>query len=162
MSEILILYVLVKYDCTIYRIMKILDDIFFAFLKTSAGTINPALKKLEKLECVEFIETMSDGGMKSKKYSITSVGKKHLVDLLLNWECRNPYHILNEAKLIYCCADVLSINELIKFKQNARNYLELHKIKIEKGLDDENLSQSQKITAQITLLEINEILKIYS
>ena len=78
MIEIVILYVLNKYDSTIYRIGKIIDEMFFAYLKTSSGTINPALKRLENMGCVEYVEKMSDGGMLSKIYSITSAGKKHL------------------------------------------------------------------------------------
>ena len=69
MIEIAILYVLNKYDATIYRISKIIDELFFAYLKSSSGTINPALKRLEKLGCVEYNEKMSDGGMLSKIYS---------------------------------------------------------------------------------------------
>ena len=68
---------------------------FFAYLKASSGTINPALKRLENLGCVEYTKKMTDGGMLSKMYSITPTGKKHLVDLLLSINEKNPYHIIN-------------------------------------------------------------------
>ena len=48
MIEAVILYVLDKYDATIYRVARIIDELFFAYLKSSTGTINPALKRLEK------------------------------------------------------------------------------------------------------------------
>ena len=146
MFEIVILYVLNKYDTTIYRLLKIIDELFFALLKTSAGTVNPTLKKLEKAGCVEYIEKMSNGGMLSKIYSITPAGKKHLADLLLAFKSENPYHVANEAKIVLFCSDFLGINELIEFKENLLNILELHKIKLENGLKNEHitLNETQK------------------
>ena len=38
--------------------------------------------------------------MLSKTYSITKLGRKHLVDLMLSFKELNPYHILNEAKIL--------------------------------------------------------------
>jgi len=162
MTEILILYILNKYDCTIYKIIKLIDEIFFAFIKTSAGSVNPALKRLEKLSCVEFSSKMSDGGMMSKTYSITPIGKKHLIDLLLTCSISNPAHILNEAKMLIYCSNILSINELIEFKNNLKNVLELYKIKLERGLNDEYNERNdiQKQTIKITLSETEELLKL--
>ena len=162
MIEIAILYILNKYDATIYRISKIIDELFFAYLKTSAGTINPALKRLEKIECVKFSEKMSDGGMKSKFYSITPTGKKHLAELLLAYKSTNVYHTINEVKILLFCKDILSVSELIEFKENLLNNLELHKIKLENGLKNEyiSLNNVQKQTVEITLKEVNELIKI--
>ena len=78
MVEILILYILSKYDATIYKIRKLIQERFFMFSKPSLGTINPALKKLEGLSCVEFESKMTDGGMLSKIYKITPFGLKNL------------------------------------------------------------------------------------
>ena len=162
MIEIVILYVLNKYDATIYRLGKMIDELFFGYLKTSTGTINPALKRLEKLSCVEYSEKMSEGGMLSKIYSITPAGKKHLAQLLQRIEFNNPYHITNDAKIALYCSDVLSINELLSFKNNLRNYLELYKIKLERGLENEyiSLTQIQKQTVKITLEEINGLIDL--
>ena len=162
MIEILILYILNKYDCTIYKIIKLIDELFFAFTKTSAGTINPALKRLENLSCVEYKSNMSDGGMLSKTYSINSAGKKHLTDLLLTYTSQNPAHILNEAKMLIYCSDVLSVNELIEFKNNLKNNLQLFEIKLERGLNDEynNRDSIQKKTIEITLFETKELIKL--
>lgn len=162
MIETAILYVLNKHDATIYRLGKIIEEYFFAYLKTSTGTISPALKRLYDLGCVEFQEKMSDGGMLSKTYQITKTGKNHLVDLLLSFESKNPSHIINNAKIALCASDVLSINELIEFKENFLNVLQLHKIKLEKGLKNEyiNISQIQKKTVEITIQEIDELIKL--
>ena len=162
MTEIVILYILNRYDATIYRITKIIDEFFFAFLKSSTGTVNPALKKLEQMGCVECQDKMSDGGMLSKTYSITSTGKKHLTQLLLAFESKNPYHVANEAKIALYCSDVLSINELTEFKHTLLNNLELHKIKLEKGLKNEyiSLNEVQKNVVKITLNEIEKLISL--
>ena len=162
MIEIAILYVLNKYDSTIYRISKIIDELFFAYLKSSSGTINPALKRLEKLGCVEYNKKMSDGGMLSKIYSITPTGKKHLVDLLLSFNSTNPFYVVNDSKIAIFCSDILSINETIEFKENMLNILELHKIKLQKGLKNEyiDLKDIQKKTVEITLKELEELIKL--
>lgn len=159
MIEIVILYILNKYDTTIYRISKIIDEFFFAYLKSSTGTINPALKRLEKMGCVEYIDKMSEGGMLSKIYSITPAGKKHLTHLLLTFNTINPYHIINEAKIAIYCSEVLSINETLEFKENMLNHLDLHKIKLERGLKNEyiELNETQKKTVEITLEEIDKL-----
>lgn len=162
MIEIVILYILNKYDATIYRVSKIIDELFFGYLKSSTGTLNPALKRLEKMGCVEFLEKMSDGGMLSKIYSITSEGKKHLTDLLQTYTLSNPYHVLNETKVLLYCSDVLSINELIAFKENLLNNLELYKFKLENGLKNEyiTLNDIQKNTVKITLDEVNGLIDL--
>ena len=162
MAEILILYILNKYDCTIYKIIKLIDELFFAFAKTSAGTINPALKRLENLFCVEYKSKMTDGGMQSKTYSITSAGQKHLRALLMNYITQNPAHILNEAKMLIYCSDILSNNELSEFKNNLKNSLQLYEIKLERGLCDEYNERNnlQKKTIEISLNETRELLKL--
>lgn len=162
MYEIAILYILNKYDATIYRVSKIIDEYFFAYLKSSLGTVNPCLKRLEKAGCVTSVDRMSDGGMLSKIYSITPEGKNHLKDLLLSFKSQNPYHVLNEVKIALYCSDVLSINETIEFKENLLNILELHKIKLEKGLKSEYISMNalQKQTVEFTLQETENLIKI--
>ena len=162
MIEIVILYILNKYDASIYRVGKLIDELFFGYLKTSVGTINPALKRLEKMGCVECLEKMSDGGMLTKIYSITSGGKKHLVEVLQRIELTSPSHILNEAKIALYCSDILSVNELLTFKENLLNHLELYKIKLERGLENEyiKLSDIQKKTVKITLEEVNGLIKL--
>lgn len=160
MIDIVILYILNKYDATIYRIARIIDETFMAYLKASTGTINPALKRLKNFGCVEFTEKMSDGGMLSKIYSITPVGKEHLANLLLSFECKNPYYILNDVKIALCCSSVLSIHQYSEFKENLKNYLELYKIKLENGLSDycDEFDLIQKRTMEITIKQAEELL----
>ena len=160
MIEIVILYVLTKYDATIYRIGKIIDEMFFAYLKSSTGTVNPALKRLEKIGAVECTDSMSEGGMLSKTYSITKLGRKHLVDLMLSFKELNPYHILNEAKILLYCSEVLSISEHVEFKENLLNILELFQAQLEKGLKSEyiELNAIQKRTIELTQEELKGVI----
>ncbi len=161
MIETVILFILMRYDATIYRVGKIIDETFFAFLKTSLGTINPAFKRLEKAGLVTCLEKMSNGGMLSKTFSITKEGEKFLKNNLLNFRCENPYHILNEAKLALWCSSVLTKNEYIEFKENMLNNLELYKIKLIKGLEDNSsISEIQKNTVEITLEETEKLIKL--
>ena len=162
MIEVIILYVLDKYDATIYRLARIIDELFFAFLKSSTGTINPALKRLEKMSCVQYTEKMSNGGMLSKTYSITPEGKKHLKELLLSFKQINPYHILNEAKIALFCSDILSVSEYGEFRKNLLNNLELYKIKLQNGLKNKyiTLKEIQKKTAENNLEETEKLIKI--
>ncbi len=162
MIEILILFTLQKYDATIYRIQKIIDELFFAYIKTTAGTLHPALKRLETIGCVEYQEKMTEGGMLSKTYSITQTGKKHLEELLLNYEIKNPYKVINDIKLLLCCSKYISLSNMNDFKNNLKNNLELYKIKLQKGLNNDyiELNEIQKKTVEITLNEINELEKI--
>ena len=162
MIEILILYILNKHDCTIYKIVKLIDETFFAYAKTSTGSVNPALKRLENLSCVTYKEIMTEGGMLSKIYSITKAGEKHLVSLLINYVSQNPSHILNEAKMLLYCSDILNSGELTEFKNNLRNSLELFQIKLERGLDNEysQRNEVQKRTIELTLDETKELIKL--
>lgn len=162
MFETVILYILNKYDATIYRLGKHIDELFFAFLKSSTGTINPALKRLSDIGCVEHFERMSEGGMLSKTYSITKEGKRYLSHLLITFESKNPYHVVNESKIALFCSDVLNDSEKKEFNNNLRNVLELHKLKLERGINDEyiNLNELQKKTVELEIKEINGILEL--
>ena len=105
--------------------------------------------------CVVYSEKMSDGGMLSKIYSITSAGKKHLADLLQTYTLQNPYYVINDAKVLLYCSDFLSVSELMAFKENLLNNLELYKIKLERGLENEyiSLNELQKKLVKATLDE---------
>lgn len=134
MSEIVILYILCRYDATIYKISKIMDEMFFAFLKPSLGTINPAVKRLVNLGCIEVSDFMSKGGMASKTCSITPFGRKHLKNLLLSLEFTNPAHILNNVRIALFCANVLSDEEKEEFKKNIKNHLILFSARTSEAL----------------------------
>lgn len=134
MIEILILYILSKYDTTIYRARKIIEEKFFMFASPSLGAINPALKKLEGLSCVEFESKMTDGGMLSKIYKITPFGMKYLKDALLSFKFKNKAHILNNASILICISDILEEDEKKEVYKNCLNHLLLLKKEIDEAL----------------------------
>ncbi len=162
MFEAVILFILTKYDATIYKVRRIIDEDFFGFLKSSTGTISPAFKRLENIGCVTCLQKMSDGGMLSKTFSITKEGENYLKNYLLNFRCENPYHILNEAKVAIWCSEVLKPNEYEEFKKNMLNNLELYKIKLIKGLENEyiKMNDTQRKTVEITLDNVNKVIEL--
>jgi len=109
--EILILYILTKYDATIYKLKKLIGEKFFVCSTPSLGAINPALKKLESLSCVEFSTNMSEGGLLSKTYKITAFGQKYLKSALTSFEFKNKAHTLNNVSIIMCASDILEEEE---------------------------------------------------
>ncbi len=162
MSEIVILYILCRYDATIYKISKIVEELFFAFLKPSLGSLNPAVKKLEKLGCIEIEDKMSQGGMNSKICSITPYGRKYLKSLLLDFDFSNPSNLLNNARIALFCSNVLDEGEKEEFKNNIKNHLILLKAKINQGLNDPyiTLDELQKKLCEQKASEIEKILDI--
>ncbi|GBF22882.1 PadR family transcriptional regulator [Candidatus Gastranaerophilus sp. (ex Termes propinquus)] len=136
MVEILILYILWRFDATIYRIAKIIETDFCAFAKPSHGTINPALKRLESLGCVKFISNISEGGMRSNLYSITDFGEKYLKSQILGFSFENPSSLLNNAGILLFCSDVLSEAEREECFKNVSSHLNAHKAQVEQKLFD--------------------------
>ncbi len=125
MTEILILYILIKYDATIYKIKKLIEEKFFMYASPSLGAINPSLRKLEGLSCVEFESKMTDGGMLTKTYKITTFGQKYLKSLISSYKFKNKAHILNNASILVCISDILEEDEKKELFQNCLNNLKI-------------------------------------
>ena len=162
MSEIVILYILCRYDATIYKISKIMGEMFFAFLKPSLGTINPAVKRLVNLGCIETTDSLSQGGMASKMCSVTPLGRKHLKNLLLSLEFNNPAHILNNIQIALFCSDVLDEDEKEQFKKNIQNNLILFKGRSSEALKNPycGINEEQKNIINLKLDEAQKILEL--
>ena len=60
MIELLILFVLLKRDRTMYSIRKEIINLFGAVSQPSDGTIYPALERLKKQNCISVCEKISD------------------------------------------------------------------------------------------------------
>lgn len=162
MSEIVILYILCRYDATIYKISKIMEELFFAFLKPSLGTINPAVKKLKNLGCLDIQDKMSEGGMASKLCSITPFGKKYLKTLLLELELNNPSYFFNYLKIALFCSDVLSEDEKEEFIKNIQNHLILYKGRTLNASENPyvELNEEQKKLIDLNIQEAQRILEM--
>ena len=111
MIELLILYVLLKRDFTMYSIQKRIDENFAPFTKPSFGALKPALRRLEEKECLTSRKTMSDGGKLSVYYEISRNGIAELKRLILEDLSDNPLQFLSNARAKLCCADCLNSDE---------------------------------------------------
>ncbi len=164
MLELLILYILNKYDCTIYKIQKLIGEMFFMFSCPSLGAINPALKRLEGLGCVEFTSIMSEGGKLSKMYKITPFGLKYLKESVLLFDFKNSAHLLNNAKVCISVSDVLENDKKEKFNLNVSSRLKILRADIENKMNDPYIlyTKLQKDVLGASIKEIDELIKILS
>lgn len=141
MIELLILYILLKRDFTMYAIQKRILDIFAPFTNPSFGALKPALRRLEEKDCLTSRKLMSDGGKLSVYYELSKNGFHELKRLLLEDLSDNPLQFLSNARVKLCCADCLDSDErkrmffsvksrAMQFKTFAQNILndEYHKI----------------------------------
>jgi len=117
MIELLILHTLSKHSFTMYSIKKEIETVFSALSIPSFGAIKPALKKLEKLECIKSGKLMSDGGKLSIYYTITAKGKERLRELLLEDFSQNPSNFFLNARL------KLAMSEHLKGEEKRRLFL---------------------------------------
>lgn len=162
MLELLILYILNKYDCTIYKIQKLIEEMFFIFSCPSLGAISPALKRLENAGCVEFTSSMSEGGKHSKTYRITPFGLKYLKETVSVFDFKNQAHMLNNAKVCIAVSDVLDGEQKEKFNFSVTSKLKILKIDIENKLKDPYIlyTETQKQVLNASIKEIENLLSI--
>lgn len=111
MTELLILYVLLKRDLTMYAVQKHIEDVFAPYTKPSFGALNPALKRLVEKGYLSSRKMLSDGGKLSVYYSITNQGRAELSRLILEDLSDNPLQFYSNARIKIACADVLSVDE---------------------------------------------------
>src|SRR6478672_4070179 len=69
------------YDLTL-RIQAISKDV----LNVNAGSLYPALYRLEERGLIRAEWTSTESGRKAKTYSLTTAGKKHLTDERETWQ----------------------------------------------------------------------------
>lgn len=108
MHEILILYILLNSQTTMYGIAKAISKQFGYISSPSFGTLQPALKRLEKKELVTASKFFTDGGKPYFFYSITESGKKFLTEKLMSKPSKNPIQLYPEIKIKLTCLDILN------------------------------------------------------
>lgn len=134
MIELLILYVLLKRDYTMYAIQKRIDELFAPFTKPSFGALKPALRRLEGKNCLTARKLMSEGGKLSIFYEITKNGANELKRLILEDLSDNPLQFLSNARIKLSCAECLDSEErkrlffaiksrAMQFKNEAQNII---------------------------------------
>lgn len=162
MIEIMILYILLKHDLTMYAIHKRIQENFLAFTNPSFGAVKPALVRLEKQKFISSSKIMSDGGKLSVYYSITKEGVKELRNLLLKPLSQNPLQFLSDARIKLSCISFLEGSDahdvFVDIKSNAL----LHKNNAEHILSDEYtpLTFQQRIVLDNAICEYKNFMSL--
>ena len=162
MIEIMILYILLKHDLTMYAIHKRIQENFLAFTSPSFGAVKPALVRLEKQGCISSSKIMSDGGKLSVYYSITKDGVKELRNLLLKPLSQYALQFLSDARIKLSCVSFLDGSDahdvFVDIKSNAK----LHKLNAEKILSDEYtpLTFQQRIVLDNAVCEYKNFISL--
>ncbi len=162
MIELLILYVILKRDYTMYAIQKRIEENFAPFAKPSFGALKPALRRLEEKECLTSRKLMSDGGKLSVYYEITKNGVEELKRLILEDLSDNPVQFLSNAGIKLSCADCLNKDERTRLFFSVKSRAMQFKMLVQNVLNDEYKSVNfyQKIILDSTICEYANFITI--
>lgn len=162
MIELLILYVLLKRDFTMYSIQKRIDENFAPFTKPSFGALKPALRRLEKKECLTSRKTMSDGGKLSVYYEISRNGIAELKRLILEDLSDNPLQFLSNARAKLCCADCLNTDERKRLFFSVKSRAMQFKTLSQNVLNDDynHINFYQKVVIDNALCEFSNLITL--
>lgn len=162
MIELMILFVLVKRDFTMYSIKKRIEEKFSPFTNPSFGAIKPALTRLERSKFITSSKMMSDGGKLSVFYSITDEGLKELTNLLLKPFSQNPLQFISDAKVKLCCASFLKNDDAKILFEEIKSNAYLYKMNAENILENEYTPVDfyQKIVLDNTICEYNNFISM--
>lgn len=162
MIDLMILYVLLKRDLTMYAIHKRIQEQFLPFTSPSFGALKPALVRLEKNGCITSAKIMSEGGKLSVFYSVSKDGLKELKNLLLKPFSNNPLQFLSDARVKLCCSSFLSRDESFELFHEIKSNALMHRVNAEKILADEYSSVDfyQRIVLDNTICEYNNFISM--
>ncbi len=162
MIELLILYVLLKRDLTMYAVQKRIEDIFAPFTRPSFGALKPALRRLEEKQCLSSRKSMSDGGKLSVYYEISRNGISELKRLLLENFSDNPLQFLSNARVKLCCSDCLDVSERNRLFFSIKSKAMQFKISAQNILNDEynHINFYQKIILDNAVCEFSNFITI--
>lgn len=162
MIELLILYVLLKRDFTMYSIQKRIDENFAPFTKPSFGALKPALRRLEEKEYLTSRKTMSDGGKLSVYYEISRNGIAELKRLILEDLSDNPLQFLSNARAKLCCADCLNTDERKRLFFSVKSRAMQFKTLSQNVLNDEynHINFYQKVVIDNALCEFSNLITL--
>ena len=162
MIELMILFVLTKRDLTMYSIQKFIEETFGAYSRPSFGAIKPALRRLEKENCLTSQKMMSDGGKLSVFYSITREGLGMLKKMILEPMSVNPIQFFSNARVKLSCASFLDKDECASLFFHIKSLAMQHKYNAENIINDEynQLSFYQRIVLDNTICEYSNFVSI--
>lgn len=162
MIELLILYILLKRDFTMYSIQKRIDENFAPFTKPSFGALKPALRRLEEKECLTSRKIMSGGGKLSVYYEISRNGIAELKRLILEDLSDNPLQFLSNARAKLCCADCLNSDERKRLFFSVKSRAMQFKTLSQNVLNDEynHINFYQKVVIDNALCEFSNLITL--
>ena len=162
MIDLMILFVILKRDLTMYGIRKHIEDFFRAYTNPSFGALKPALVRLEKSGFISSSKMMSDGGKLSVYYSINDAGMRELKNLLLKPFSANPLQFISDARVKLSCASFLGKEDLANLFEQIKSNAYTHKMNAENTLEDEYTSTDfyQKIVLNNTICEYNNFISM--
>lgn len=162
MIELLILYVILSRDFTMYAIQRRIEDNFAPFTKPSFGALKPALRRLEEKECLTSRKMMSNGGKLSVYYEITKNGLNELKRLILEDLSDNPLQFLSNARVKLSCADCLNADERKRLFFSIKSKAMQFKNLAQNILNDEynQINFYQKIVLDNTVCEFSNFITI--
>lgn len=162
MIELLILYVLLKRDFTMYAIQKRIDENFAPFTKPSFGALKPALRRLEEKKCLTSRKLMSDGGKLSVYYEISKEGISELKRLMLEDLSDNPLQFLSNARAKLCCADCLNSDERKRLFFLIKSRAMQFKVASQNVLNDEynHINFYQKVVIDNAMCEFSNFITL--
>lgn len=162
MIDLMILFLILNRDLTMYAIHKRIQESFLAFTNPSFGALNPALKRLEKKGFVKSSKIMSEGGKLSVFYSITKDGMNELKNLLLRPFSDNALQFSSDARVKLSCCGYLNEKDSKELYEQVKNNAMLHKMHAQKILNDEYTSKDfyQKIVLDNAICEYNNLISL--
>lgn len=137
MIDVMILYILLKHDLTMYAIHKRIQENFLAYTNPSFGALKPALVRIEKMGYLSTSKMMSEGGKLSVFYSITKEGEKELRRLLLKPLSQNPLQFFSDARIKLSCSSFLDNSDKQEVYADIKSNALLHKLHSKNILADE-------------------------
>lgn len=162
MIELLILYIILNREFTMYGIQKEIENMFGVYTKPSFGALKPALRRLEYNDFISTRKMMSDGGKLSVYYSITKSGTVELKKLLLEDFSENPLQFVPNSKIKLSCAEILDKEQKEQLFFSVKSKAQSFKTEAEKILKDEYTTKSfyQKILLDNTICEYSNLITI--
>lgn len=140
MHEILILYILLNAQNTMYGISKLISKNFGFISNPSFGTIGPALKRLEKQNYVSSSKFFTEGGKPYYYYTITPNGKDFLINKIKEKPMENPIQMYQEVKVKLICSDILELSDKKTLYNLLKSEIGKQKIKAEEVLKSDTFS----------------------
>ena len=137
MLDLMILFVILNRDLTMYSVQKRIFEKFGCFTKPSFGALKPALVRLEKNKYITSSKVMSEGGKLSVFYAITNEGMARLKAILTEPLSNNPIQFLPDARIKLCCSSVLDRSEQDMMYEELKSGAYFHLLNTENILNDE-------------------------